>query len=42
MIKFSNQLSQNNWYLTLVTKVLVPISLDSKLVSNLLRYQFRI
>jgi len=34
MIEFSNQLTQNNWYLILATKILVTIPLDSKLVSN--------
>jgi len=34
MIEFSDQLSQDNWYLTLATKVLVIVSLDSNLVSN--------
>jgi len=36
MIEFNNQLSRNNWYLKLATKVLVI--LDSKLISNLIRY----
>jgi len=34
MIKFNNQLGQDNWYLTLATKVLSLIQLDSKLVSD--------
>jgi len=42
MIEFSNQLSQDNWYLTLATKVFLLTPLDSKLVYNLIRYQFRI